>query len=229
MARSLILILLLLWSARSRASMFGEESVPLWKLVAGQVAELEHLAQVVNAAKEQRDFIMEINQGVQKATHQIETIQSIIERAKNLDPSSVKNLADLTARIEEMKGVLTDASEILELKLALCDQAIGQSAIQSETAYKMGQEMVGTGSTLAEESKDASPGRAQQISAAAASSQMLATGVELQTLAQLTQLQAMSLELQKSQLKRDGNAEQARRSFFMQSLGDHARSGRNRP
>jgi hypothetical protein len=47
---------------------------------------------------------------------------------------------------------------------------------------------------------------------------MLATGVELQTLAQIAQLQAMSLELQKSQLEREVQGEQARRMFVASEL-----------
>ncbi|MGK5088284.1 hypothetical protein WDW86_12060 [Bdellovibrionota bacterium FG-2] len=214
-----ILVFVYLSSLPSFASMFGEESVPLWKLVVGQISELKSLVDLVGVGEEQQKLLTQINDGIQKTTQQIEAIESVIDRAQNLNPTSARRISDLTFQIQEMKGVLADTSEILTLKLELCDQAIAQSAMQSDTAYKMGQEMVGVGSSLAMESKTASPGRASQITAAAASSQMLATGVGLQTPAQLTQLQAMSLELQKAQLRKEVRTEEVRKEYFRKQIG----------
>jgi len=216
-------VFLLVISLPAQASIFGEENAPLWKLVTGQIIELDRLAQAVGVAEEQRDILIQLNEGVERTTRQIEALESVIERAKGLDPSSVRTLSDLTSRIESMKSILVETSEVVSLKIQLCDQAISQSAVQSDTAYKMGQEMISAGSSLAQESRSASPGRAGQISAAASSSQMLATGVQLQTLAHMAQLQAMSLELQKVQIQKEVRADQSRREFVTQQLSGKGR------
>ena len=89
----------------------------------------------------------------------------------------------------------------------------------------MGQEMIAAGSDLAVESKTATPGRAAQITAASGAAQMLSQGVALQTLAHIAQLQAMQLELQKTQMERDQYALTARRAYFSGQLTQSKRGG----
>jgi hypothetical protein len=78
--------------------------------------------------------------------------------------------------------------------------------------------------TKPQQSRTASPGRAAQITASAESSQMLSQGVMLQTMAQMTQLQAMNLELQKSEIERNLYSERNRRRVLGAEL-----LRRNRP
>jgi hypothetical protein len=215
---STIFLFLMLALPGARASIFGEETAVLLQVVANQVSELNKLADEVGISRENRDLLEEINQGVDQSVRQIEAIQSIVDRAQGLDPSGIRDLSDLNRVIEQVKDLSADTVAVLSLKLGLCDQSISQSAIQSDTAYKMGQEMVGVGSQLAQESRAASPGRASQISAAAASSQMLASGVQLQTLAHLVQLQALSLDLQKSAVARSSQNDQAQRAYLGMQL-----------
>lgn len=202
----------------ANASIFGEENVPLYKLVLGQIIELERLAQAVGVAKETRDVLVEINRGIAQATDQISALEEIARRAKNLNPNAIKDISSLTDFINELKSINADTEEIVRAKLALTDEAIAQSAVQSNTAYVMGQEMIGIGSKLADESRSASPGRAAQISASAASSEMLSSGVMLQTMAQLTQLTALNLELKKTEMARDLELSQGRRNFSSKLL-----------
>jgi|GEM_PF-2065842 len=209
---------LFLFSSLSHASLLGEEMIPLVKLVAGQVLELERLAETVGVSKEQRDLLLQINQGIDQSTHQIDSIQTIVDRTQGLDPSSVRSLSEFNHYLEQTRALQAQTQEIVNLKLLMTDQAISQSAVQSETAYTMGQEMVGVGSQLAIESKTASPGRASQITASAQSAQMLSSGVALQTLAQIAQLQAMQLELQKVQIEKDSKNQSQRQGYFEKEL-----------
>ena len=196
------------------ASIFGEENLSLIKLVTGQVVELERLTEAVGVAKENREILLKINEGMNRVTNQINTLDEISRRSQNLNPNAIKRMSDLTDYLNELKYIKGTTEGVLSAKLALADQAIAQSALQSDTSYRMGQEMITTGSFLAKESKNASPGRAAQITASAESASMLSNGVLLQTLAQLTQLQTVSLELQKSQLEQNLNLERGRRNFL---------------
>jgi hypothetical protein len=202
----------------SAHALFGSETFVLMEVVSNQVMELQRLAESVGIAKDQANLLVQINEGVQQTTRQIRALESIIERAQGVNPTSVQSLSEINATLETTRALSNDVQELVSVKLALCDQAVEQAGIQSDTAYVMGQEMVSVGSQLAKESESASPGRAQQISASASSAQMLAKGVELQTLSQISQLLAMNLELQKAQLDRTLRQEQSREGYLKAAL-----------
>jgi len=220
------LALLLLQATTARAFL-GTELGPLMQLVAGQVQELERLAQNVGLAQDQLQLLHDLNQGIDKTVAQIQTLHQIIDRTQGLNTSSVKSIADLNELLERAKGTKDLIDDLLFVKLRIADQAIDRSSVQSETAYRMGQEMVLTGSQLAAESRDASPGRSAQISAASSSAQMLSQGVQLQTLAQVTELQALMLEFQKSALQKQLIEERARRAQVVRQLSIRPRRKRS--
>ncbi|MEK6578733.1 MAG: hypothetical protein AABZ55_05855 [Bdellovibrionota bacterium] len=195
-------------------SFFGTELGPLLQLVSGQITEIEKLSETVGLARDQMTAIKKLNEGIDRALFQIQNIKSIIERAQGLDPSSIRSLSDINDLLSRAKQTKEQVLDMLLAKVSLANVAIATSALQSDTAYKMGQEMVVTGSQLSNESQVASPGRATQITAAADSAQMLASGVELQTLAQMVQLQAMTLEFQKSQIEQDARSAKLRDAVF---------------
>lgn len=210
--------LVTLGSTASFGSMFGEENIALGKLVLGQIEEIHQLTEQVGAAKDQVEFLVQLNQGIESAISQIQSIQAIIERAKDLDPTTVRSVADLNELLRRAKDTKARIEDLMVLRSRFAGVAIEQSSLQSDTSYKMGQEMIQVGAQLAEESRDASPGRAEQITAASGSAQMLAQGVQLQTLSHLVQLQAMSLELQRTQIERDAAGSAARTAFFQSQL-----------
>lgn len=224
--RSLIIILLLV--ASNSFAFLGTELGPLLKLVAGQVTEIERLTETLNVARENRELLIQINKGINRTVTQIESIQSIIDRADGLDPRAIRSISELNDYLERVKDSKLALEEVLSLKTRAAGVAVGQAAVQSETSYKMGQEMISTGSNLAEESRSASPGRAAQITAASGSAQMLASGVTLQTLSQMVQLQAMSLELQRSQIEQRSQERQASRGYFEAELTNQRKSKKRR-
>jgi hypothetical protein len=217
MCRALVFGLCFLWSAQSYAFM-GTELGPLLQLVSGQVRELERLAENVGVAKDQLKMLQDLNEGIDRTVNQIQSLQTIVERSQGMDPTSVQSLSDLNDLLERAQGTKGLVEDMIGVKIQLANQAISRSSTQSETAYLMGQEMVATGSQLASESQNASPGRAAQISAAAESAQMLSQGIQLQTLAQVAELQALLLEFQKSQLQKEAKDREVYRSQVVQQL-----------
>lgn len=215
--RSSLSLLILLLTCPAEAFFFAEIA-PLLQLVTGQVTEIEKLTETIGISREQTQILRELNEGVDKAVTQIQNLQSLIERAQGLDPTAVKSLSDLNDLLRRANNVKETIDEMTEARLGLAEQAISSSALQGDTAYKMGQEMVVAGSQLAVESQTASPGRANQITAAADSAQMLAQGVELQTLAQMVQLQALTLEFQRNEVARDLESSRQRKSLFEYEL-----------
>ena len=211
-------ILLLLLPLSASASMFGEENIALLKLVTGQLAEIEQLAKTVGIAEENRQLLLHLNEGIERASFQINAIGEIIERSKHLDPSSIKSISKLNAYLQESESLHRSVSQIINAKLALIDVAIGQSAIQSETSYTMGQEMVKTGAFLSQEAAHASPGRAAQISASANSVKLVSDGVLLQSISHLTELTSMQLTLERDRMLRDSRSERSRQNFMLDRL-----------
>lgn len=199
-------------------AILGTEMVPLMQLVAGQVSELESLAQQIGATQEQTGLLVDLNTGVNKVVNQIESLERIIERTQGLNPSSAQSLASLNDLMRRARTTQEDVMALMQIRTEVADQAIAQSALQSDTAYRMGQEMVATGSELARESKTASPGRAAQISASADAAQMLSQGVELQTLAHIAELQALSLDFQKAQATQVASESDQRKKAFESAL-----------
>ena len=220
--RVIALILLFFFTLNSKASIFGEETAVLLQVVSNQLTELQRLTENVGIAKSQMQLLYKINDGVQQATAQIQAIQSIIDRAQGIDPGSIRDLSALNRHIEEMSTVSSQINDLIVVKLFLCDEAVDEAGLQSDTAYKMGQELIQTGAELAKESEFASPGRAQQITASAAAAQMLAAGVELQTMSQMSQLLGLSLDLQKTQMQRDMKGDLDRKSYFKAALSGKA-------
>ena len=213
-----ILILGLFQVSSAQASLFGEENVPLFQLVVGQVQEIERLAELIGAAKNQVEAIKSLNAGINKTVDQIQAIEIIIDRAQGVDPTSIKSIAELNDYLERVQDVKARMDDLMGIRVKAAEIGITQSSIQGDTAYKMGQEMISTGSTLANESRNATPGRAAQISAASGSAQMVAKGVELQTMAQMVQLQALSLDLQRSQIDREMTARKMNQNLFINTL-----------
>ena len=210
--------LVLLVSIGAQASIFGEETAVLIGIASNQLTELAKLAEHIGVSKQQRDLLIQLNEGVNQTVEQINSIEKIIERAQGLDPTSMQSLSDINRAITGLRLFSGEIQELLGLKLLLCDEAVESASVQSDTAYKMGQEMEHVGSQLAIQSQSASPGRAQQITASAASAQMLATGVQLQTMAQISQLLAFNLDLQKSQMQRELQLERTRQAYMQTAL-----------
>ena len=220
----LIVTYAVLWSRPAQA-ILGLEIGPMLQLVAGQVKEIEHLTEQVGIAKENRDLLIALNRGIDRTVDQIQSIQTIVERAQGLDPSAIRSISDLNEFLSRVREARRSMDELMGIRLEAARVAIAQSALQGETAYVMGQEMIVTGGSLARESEQASPGRAQQIAAASGSAQMLGSGVGLQTLAQIAQLQAMQLELQRAQLESTLEERRQSRAFFERELSAQ-RSGK---
>lgn len=215
--RNLALIIFLLTPATVYAFL-GTEMAPLLQLVAGQVQELERLAENLGVAKENQKILLELNDGIQKTVYQIQTIQNFVDRTQNLNPTEVRTLSELNDLLSRTRTLKADIDDYVGVKVILADQTIHRSALQSDNSYRAGQEIVQAGGILATESTRASPGRAAQIGAAAGSAQMLTSGVGLQALAQLVEIQAMSLEFQKMQVERDLRSNDARKKSYLNGL-----------
>lgn len=190
-------------------ALFGEDVAVLLKLVAGQITEINTLAKILTSSESNLEALKQLNEGIEATVSHLNSLDSLLERVQGLDPSSIKSLSELNSALEETKSLASQTEQLLVLKIKLSDQAINQAAIQSETSYLMGQEMVQTGQNLTREATTASPGRASQISASASSQQMLAQGVQLQGMAHLIQLQAQQLDLSRSILDSQLKAKQS--------------------
>lgn len=187
--------------AQQSAQAFFADVGPLLQLVAGQVQEIEKLSDTLGLMKEQKDALMNLNAGIGRAVSQIESIQTIIQNSKNLDPRSIRSISELNEYLSRAKEAKGRVEDVLKLKILASDVAIESAAKQSQFSYTMGQEMIKVGSALALESKTASPGRAAQITAASSSAQMLSHGTLLQSLSQISQLQALMLDLEKTKIQ----------------------------
>lgn len=213
-----LLLLALLLPLKAKASLFGEENVPLWKLVVGQITELERLSAALGVAKDSRELLIRVNEGIGKVTEQLEKIDELVKRAKNVDPKQIRRISDINRLLRDTKALRSDLEALVEAKLLTTAEAVEASSVQGETAYSVGQSLIEQGARLSSEVKTASPGRANQIAATAGISQILAIGTLLQTVSQLTQLQAITLDLERSSQESALKDEKARRKAALDFL-----------
>ncbi|NDD92876.1 hypothetical protein EBZ37_12400, partial [bacterium] len=105
--------LLLVFTISHRASAaFGLEMGPLMKLVAGQLTEIERLTQQLGVAKENQALLLELNRGIDKTVSQIQTLESVLERAQGLEPKAIRSISELNqylSRAREAKKLVEDA------------------------------------------------------------------------------------------------------------------------
>ena len=170
-------------------------------------------------------MLLELNHGIEKTVAQIEAVEAVVERAQGLDPSAVRSVSDLNEYLRRTREAKRSVEELMSIHSAAADIAIQQSALQGQTAYLMGQEMAATGAALSVESRNASPGRASQIAAASASASVMSQGVQLQTLSQIAQLQAMQLNLMRAQIELQQQERKAESDAFSRFLDQRSSKG----
>ena len=227
MHKTIFLIPILLISLAAHASIFGEENLALGKMVLGQMEEIRQLTDAVGVARDQMKTLQALNDGIERAVRTIETVNDIERRARGLNPK-IGRISDLTNLIYELRALKRDVDDVMEARLLLADQTIKEAALQSETAYLMGGEMISSGSDLSREARTASPGRAAQISASANANSMMAEGVQPQTLSHIASIEAMNLELHKGELDERAAARRDERRLYNTRLAssDSKRSAR---
>lgn len=202
----------------ARASILGEENIALAKLIIGQIVELERLAEIVEASQENIQVLRKVSEGIERSIRQVEGLESLIDRFKSVDPSSVRDLASLNHQLLGLKQIAANAFEVVELKIELAEGTVAQASNQSLATYDTGRELMQRGALFATEAKGASPHRASQLTASAQSAELMGQGAQLQAIAHLIQLQAQTLELVKLQTQTMLQASHASGSVFAQTL-----------
>jgi hypothetical protein len=102
------------WPKQSLAFL-GTEMGPLLQLVAGQVQEIEQLTAAVSVAQQNQDTVLELNRGIDQAVNQLQSLQAIVERAQELDPSSVRSISDLNDLIRRVKSTKSQLNEVIQI------------------------------------------------------------------------------------------------------------------
>ena len=108
----LLVLVFSLFSPILRASMFGEENVALWRIVAQNARELEELLKQTKVMTQNWEQLNKIADAVDDTVYQVETTERIVENLKYLSGENPQTLADINNLIREIKGQKEDVTNL---------------------------------------------------------------------------------------------------------------------
>lgn len=187
---SLILCLGTVASRPARADMFGADIPILLELLANAVKQLLQLQQALNTAKSQLTLIKEINRGIGQS------INLIRDAYPGLNPGIYREWDRISRAIEGVSEIYGEVPASKDERVQRdADQSVAEAISLNNDLYKYSQTVARISDQLRDMSMGASPGRAQQLTAASLASLIALTNQSLRTQATGLKLQAQALAL----------------------------------
>jgi hypothetical protein len=167
----------------ARASMFGEENITLMKILMEAIKQYQALLAIVATGEDALGLMRDVNQGMHDSINLINTI------APNLDPGQYKDWESIQAALGKLSAIYGQAVPSLEYPVQSdTDREVAESITFNNSIYKYAADVDSIDAQIKSYNKNASPGRAQQLTA-----QTL--GVMLNVMSQGLRAQATGLKL----------------------------------
>lgn len=202
--RALILLAFLCLTPRaSTASMFGEENVPLYAILANAIQQLVQLKSIFENAKGNLELLEEINRGINDALNIIRTVNP------TWDPGLYKDwdgLSDALRQIQSIYGIAMESPDIKVQRDA--DQSVAEAITLNNSIYDYTRQIDDIGEEIKRHSHSVSPGGAQKLTAQS-------LGVMLHVLNQGLRAQATGLKLQAQTLAIENKKEKEHTKSFL--------------
>ncbi|MBI3294436.1 MAG: hypothetical protein HYZ71_06865 [Deltaproteobacteria bacterium] len=192
-----IVIVLLVWSVNARASIFGEENIPLYQILFNAIQQLAKMNEMLNQGKESLNLIREINKGINDSLNMIRTAQTDWNSGTYSEWESAKQAVD---EIERIYGAVpANTSEAQVQKDA--DQSVAEAVALNNTMYDYSREIDRLGEEVKMASHTVSPGGAQKLTAETLGVMLHVMNSSLRAQATALKLQAQTMGLQNRQNK----------------------------
>ena len=174
----------------ARADMFGADIPILLEILANAVKQLLQLQEALNTARSQLDFIREINRGIGASINLIRGIYP------GLDPGIYREWDRVSKAIDGVTDVYGEVPASKDARVQQdADQSVAEAITLNNELYKYSEAVARISDQLRGMSLGASPGRAQQLTAASLASLLELTNQSLRTQATGLKLQAQALAL----------------------------------
>lgn len=174
----------------ARADMFGADIPILLEILANAVKQLIQLQQALNTARSQLNLIKDINRGISNS------IDLIRGAYPGLNPGIYREWDRISRAIEGVTEVYGEVPTSRDQRVQHdADQSVAEAISLNNDLYKYSQTVARISDQLRDMSVGASPGRAQQLTAASLASLIALTNQSLRTQATGLKLQAQALAL----------------------------------
>jgi hypothetical protein len=196
----------MLHSFSARADIFGGDVAVLVQILHNAVQQLMMLRQTLDIAKGDSDLLRKVNRDIESALGEIHAIQDITRETTEL--GKVRDPIELINRVRSIYGRIPRLGEMKSLEMS--DHVVGNGFGVDNDTYMHASQIDAAGVRLQEQSRNASPGRAQQLSA-----QTLT--IMLHSLAQIERTDATHLRVSSAALALRSSEEKNHRESFDQS------------
>lgn len=185
------LILALSLSARpARADFWGADIPILLEILANAVKQLMQLQQALNTARSQLEFIRQINRGINDSISLIRVVYP------NFNPTLYQEwnrIQGAVAGVTNVYGVVPESRD--KQVQGDADKSVAEAIVMNNEIAKYTKQMADLSEQLKSQSQVASPGRAQQLTAASLAALIQLTTQSVKAQAAGVKLQAQALAI----------------------------------
>lgn len=187
----------------ARADLFGGDVAVLSQILSNAIQQLATMQQTLGVMQGNADLLKEANRDIQNALSEIYAIQDLVR-----DTTSIGKIKDPNELLIRLKGVYGRLPRLGNLDgYTFSDQVAGNGLGVDNDTYEHAHKIDDAGVKLQAQAKDASPGKAQQLSAQA-------QAVSLNALAQIERSSATSVRIAATSLAIQNQHEKDRAETF---------------
>lgn len=208
--------LILCCSMQSRADMFGADVAVLTQILAQAIAQLQQLKTILKDGQDSLNLMRDVNAGI------FDTLRILESIAKNTNPGvygDLKNVEELARKIRELYGVVTESP--LKSSQLTTDQAIAETIQFNNDTFKYTKDLDVIGEEIKTFADQASPGRAQKLTAQSLGVIVHVMNQQLRAQATGLKLQAQALAVQNMKSKEETTEYMSQTKLIGESLSSY--------
>jgi hypothetical protein len=207
---------ILCFSMQSRADLFGADVAVLSQILAQTIAQLEQLKLILKDGQDSLNLMRDVNAGI------FDTLQVLESMAQHTDPGlygDLKNVEEVARKVRELYGIATDSP--LKNSQITTDQTIAEAIEFNNDTYKYSKDLDVIGEQIKAFADQASPGRAQKLTAQSLGVVIHVMNQQLRAQATGLKLQAQALAVQNKRSKEETTEYLSQTKVIGDSLGQY--------
>lgn len=212
----LFVTIIFCFSTQSRADLFGADVAVLTQILAQAIAQLQQLKMILKDGQDSLNLMRDVNAGI------FETLQVLESVSKHTDPGlygDLKNVDEVARKVRELYGIVTDSP--LRDSQTTTDQTIAEAIEFNNDTYKYSKDLDVIGEQIKAFADQASPGRAQKLTAQSLGVVIHVMNQQLRAQATGLKLQAQALAVQNKKAKEETTEYLSQTKVIGESLGQY--------
>lgn len=189
------------FGTQSRADLFGTDTAVLTQILAQAIAQLQQLKMILKDGQDSLNLMRDVNAGI------FDTLRVLKSVAGQVDPglySELSKVEDVARKIQELYGVVTNSP--LSESQSRTDQAVSEAISFNNDLYRYSKDLDQIGEEIKTYADQASPGRAQKLTAQSLGVVIHVMNQQLRAQATGLKLQAQALAIQNKKSKDETSA-----------------------